>query len=58
MDDMADNVIPIKPMRCPRCGKVTIFEPDDTVKCENCGTLYFDNWLGIWRIQRTEVEED
>ena len=58
MDKMADRVIPIVPMRCPRCGKKVIFESNDRVRCEECGTLYYDKWLGIWRIQRTEVEED
>lgn len=48
----------IVPMRCPRCGKTVIFHHNDTYECPDCGELYFDNWLGIWRIQRTEIEED
>lgn len=53
MDEMANPVIPIKPMRCPRCGKKVIFEhDDDKIRCEDCGELYYDQWLGIWRIYR------
>lgn len=57
MDKMADSVIPIKPMRCPRCGAKVKFETDGRIMCDDCGELYFDNWLGIWRIQ-PEVHED
>lgn len=52
------DVRPIKPMICPRCGKAVIFDGEDIIRCETCGELYYDNWLGIWRIQRTEAEED
>lgn len=57
MDEM-DNATPIAPMRCPRCGERVIFKPNDEYECPDCGKLYYDNWLGIWRIQRNEVEED
>ena len=56
MDEMADPVI--KPMRCPRCGKRVIFRENGDIICDDCGRLYYDQWLGIWRIERTEVEED
>ena len=60
MDGMADSVKPITPMVCPRCGKKVIFEANDRIRCEDCGALYFDNWLGIWRIDYNadEVHED
>lgn len=54
---MADT-IPIQPMKCPRCGKTVIFDRDDTIRCEDCGELYFDNWLGIWRVKPESIEED
>ncbi len=56
MDEMANPVIPIKPMRCPRCGKKVIFEPNDKIRCEDCGELYYDQWLGIWRIYKPSEE--
>lgn len=62
MDELADRDgimdRPIKPLRCPRCGKKVIFERDDRMYCEDCGELYFDNWLGIWRIKTRDIEED
>lgn len=61
MDDilrLEEEDAPIKPMRCPRCGKKVIFETDGRIMCYECGELYFDNWLGIWRILPTEIEED
>lgn len=42
---------PIAPMTCPRCQKKVIFEPNGKIKCEDCGELYYDQWLGIWRIK-------
>lgn len=54
----AEENCPIKPMRCPRCGKKVIFENDGRIMCEDDGELYFDNWLGIWRILTAEVHED
>lgn len=49
---------PIQPMKCPRCMQPVIFEDNDRIVCKTCGPLYFDNWLGIWRIQVDEIEED
>ena len=51
MDELNYDDRPIKPMRCPRCGKVVIFKDDDEIECEDCGELYYDPWLGIWRIK-------
>lgn len=45
---------PIKPMFCPRCCEKVTFNDDDTIECPSCGKLYFDMWLGIWRVQRDE----
>lgn len=56
MDEM-DNATPIAPMRCPRCGEKVIFKPNDEYECPDCGKLYYDNWLGIWRINRHEEED-
>lgn len=53
-----DYVAPIKPMRCPRCGTKVTFENDGRIVCDDCGELYYDNWLGIWRILPIEVHED
>lgn len=57
MSDTSET-IPIKPMRCPRCNRVVIFKDDDTIECEVCGELYFDNWLGIYRVKPESEEED
>ena len=54
--DKMDDVTPIVPMRCPRCGKRVIFEPNDRYRCPECGELYYDQWLGIWRIRSNEEE--
>ena len=58
MDEVHYDDRPIAPMLCPRCGKKIIFHPNDEIECPSCGFLYYDQWLGIWRIKRTEVEED
>lgn len=42
---------PIEPMTCPRCGERVIFEPKGKIRCEDCGELYYDGWLGIWRVK-------
>lgn len=57
-DPNVEEVAPIKPMRCPRCGKKVIFKTDGRIVCEDCGELYYDCWLGIWRILPIEVHED
>ena len=61
MDEMVDSVVPIRPTRCPRCGKEIIFKPNDKYEypyeCPDCGELYYDKWLGIWRIYRPPEED-
>ena len=58
MDKMADHVIPIKPMRCPRCGRKVIFSNDsEDIYCVDCGKMYYDQWLGIWRIDASETSK-
>ena len=59
-DRIEDIVIPI---RCPRCGKpVAVHGEGDRMeglsfRCMGgCGELYYDKWLGIWRI-KSNVEE-
>lgn len=52
MDEVADRVI--VPTVCPRCGKNVTILSDERIKCKECGELYYDHWLGIWRIQRYE----
>lgn len=54
---MDHETIPIKQLRCPRCNKPVIFERDDTLRCEDCGKLYFDNWLGIYRVDKSTPED-
>lgn len=49
-DRPSEEEKPIVPMKCPRCGRKVIFEPNDKYRCESCGELYYDHWLGIWRI--------
>ena len=49
MDEMADHVV--TPDRCPRCGKKVVYREDGSIFCEDCGELYYDQWLGIWRIK-------
>ncbi len=52
MDGMAysDRINPIAVLRCPRCGKKTIFKDEECYECPDCGELYFDGTLGIWRV--------
>lgn len=59
MDEMVNSVEEnedkeIRPMRCPRCGKRVIFKEDDAFECPDCGELYYDGWLGIYRIKDPE----
>ena len=58
MDEKSYDDGPIKPMFCPRCGEKVIFKEDDGIECPVCGDLYYDMWLGIWRINRHEVKEE
>ena len=58
MDGMDHDDKPVVPERCPRCGMKIILQSEDKFECPACGTLYYDPWLGIWRIQYREVEED
>ena len=51
-----DDIQRIKPLRCPRCGRPVIFKADDHMVCNECGELYYDQWLGIYRI-KPYVEE-
>ena len=53
------------PTKCPRCGKhvdVTVYGLGNQIenysfRCSgNCGGLYYDRWLGIWRIKPTTEE--
>ena len=46
------------PTKCPRCGKqVAIHGEGDRMeglsfRCMGgCGELYYDKWLGIWRVK-------
>lgn len=55
MEDFNENK-PIIPMTCPRCGKKTEFKDADRFICKECGELYFDDWLGIWRVKPVEHE--
>lgn len=52
MDEMADR--PVIPTVCPRCGKKVVVKGVETIECKECGELYYDPWLGIWRIKRYE----
>ena len=53
MDGM-DDIQRIVPMFCPRCGEKVIFKEDDNIECPACGELYYDPWLGIYRIKPYE----
>lgn len=55
-DTHSEEDKPIEPMTCPRCGKKVIFGPGGNIRCEDCGKLYYDGWLGIWRIERPKEE--
>ena len=59
-DRIEDIVIP---SRCPRCGVPVIIHGEGdrmeglSFHCMGgCGELYYDKWLGIWRI-KSNVEE-
>ena len=49
--DRVDDIQRVKPDRCPRCGKEIVIVEDDKIKCPDCGELYYDEWLGIYRIK-------
>ena len=53
MSDYPSNYddAPIQPLLCPRCRKPVKFNEDDTIECKDCGELYPDRWLGIWRVR-------
>ena len=50
-DPYSEEDKPIVPMRCPRCMKKVQILSGGHYKCEDCGELYYDEWLGIWRIR-------
>lgn len=56
MDDVFAKLNPIvEPDKCPRCGKSLIHWGND-LKCRDCGYLYYDEWLGIWRVKPYEEQ--
>ena len=58
MGDM-DNFNLEAPKRCPRCGEDIMIKPVSkpcfkVYICPECGELYNDEHLGVWRIRTKE----
>ena len=47
-----DNFNLEAPKKCPRCGETIMIRPISKVYiCPECGELYYDEHLGVWRIK-------
>ena len=57
VNSLNEAEVPV-PRLCPRCGASVIFNGESYI-CTQCKKeLYYDRWLGIFRLRSVENEED
>lgn len=49
--DGVDDILRIRPLICPDCGKRVEFCHSGRLICWNCGEVYLDDELHIWKIR-------
>jgi RNA polymerase subunit RPABC4/transcription elongation factor Spt4 len=47
----------LKTINCPKCLEEVKVTGEDRAWCPKCGALFFDNWLGIWRVMGVPDED-